>query len=144
MHREALERLERTRIAVDVARAHLVYGEWLRRENRRVDAREQLRAAHEMFTRAGAEAFTERARRELLATGDPRRNGSACRQSGRRKEAGRLWGALERIDADSDRKLEADDRARYERAAGDLDPADVDLGRAPFRRASRRAGPPDG
>jgi predicted ATPase len=51
-------------------------------------------------------------------------------QSGRQREAGRLWGALERIDADSDRKLEADDRARYEQAVGDLDPADVDAGRA--------------
>jgi DNA-binding NarL/FixJ family response regulator len=47
-----------------------VYGEWLRRANRRVDAREQLRAAHDMFSRAGAEAFSERARRELLATGE--------------------------------------------------------------------------
>ena len=70
LYREAIERLGRTCIAVHLARAHLVYGEWLRRENRRVDAREQLRAAHEMFTRMGAEAFTERARRELLATGE--------------------------------------------------------------------------
>ena len=52
------------------ARAQLVYGEWLRRENRRVDAREQLRAAHDMLGRIGAEAFAERARRELLATGE--------------------------------------------------------------------------
>jgi DNA-binding CsgD family transcriptional regulator len=70
LYREAIERLERTRIAVHLARARLVYGEWLRRENRRVDAREQLRAAHEMFSRFGAEAFAERARRELLATGE--------------------------------------------------------------------------
>ena len=68
-YREAIERLARTRIAVHLARAHLVYGEWLRRENRRVDAREHLRAAHDMFSRTGAEAFAERARRELLATG---------------------------------------------------------------------------
>ena len=74
LYREAIERLQRTRIAVHLARAHLVYGEWLRRESRRVDARQQLRAAHEMFTRFGAEAFAERARRELLATGETARS----------------------------------------------------------------------
>ncbi|ODR18555.1 LuxR family transcriptional regulator [Mycobacterium gordonae] len=68
-YREAIERLGNTRIAVQLARAHLVYGEWLRRCNRRVDARAQLHTAHEMFTRMGAQAFAERARRELLATG---------------------------------------------------------------------------
>lgn len=68
-YREALERLGDTRIAVQLARAHLIYGEWLRRCNRRVDARAQLHTAHEMFTRMGAEAFAERARRELLVTG---------------------------------------------------------------------------
>ena len=55
---------------MSLARAHLVYGEWLRRENRRVDAREQLRVAHEMLSEIGMEAFAERARRELLATGE--------------------------------------------------------------------------
>jgi DNA-binding CsgD family transcriptional regulator len=69
LYREATERLVRTRVRVEFARAHLVYGEWLRRENRRVDAREPLRTAHDAFSRMGAEAFAERARRELLATG---------------------------------------------------------------------------
>jgi DNA-binding NarL/FixJ family response regulator len=55
---------------LELARAQLVYGEWLRRENRRVDAREHLRAAHDAFSRMDAEAFAERARRELLATGE--------------------------------------------------------------------------
>jgi DNA-binding CsgD family transcriptional regulator len=70
---EATERLGRTRVAVHIARAHLVYGEWLRRENRRVDAREHLRTAHDMFSNAGAEAFAERTRRELQATGETAR-----------------------------------------------------------------------
>ena len=67
---EAVERLERSRGVVHLARARLLYGEWLRRENRRVDARDQLRAAHEMFSSIGAEGFAERARRELAATGE--------------------------------------------------------------------------
>ena len=69
-YREAIERLGRTRMRPAVARAHLLYGEWLRRENRRRDARAELRAAHGLFTTMGIEAFAERARRELLATGD--------------------------------------------------------------------------
>ena len=70
LHREAIERLSRSRLRPELARAHLLYGEWLRRENRRVDAREQLRTAHEMLVTIGMEAFAERARNELLATGE--------------------------------------------------------------------------
>jgi DNA-binding CsgD family transcriptional regulator len=70
LYRQAIERLARTPVRVELARAHLVYGEWLRRERRRLDAREQLRHAHELFTQFGMEAFAERARVELEATGE--------------------------------------------------------------------------
>jgi DNA-binding CsgD family transcriptional regulator len=70
LYREAIERLGRGRIRVEQARAHLVYGEWLRRENQRSEAREHLRTAHDMFAAMSADGFAERARRELLATGE--------------------------------------------------------------------------
>jgi DNA-binding CsgD family transcriptional regulator len=70
LHRQAIESLGQTRMVAHVARARLTYGEWLRREGRRVDAREQLRAAHEIFTSMGADGFADRTQRELLATGE--------------------------------------------------------------------------
>ena len=70
LYRQAIEALERTRVRVELARAHLLYGEWLRRQRRRLDAREQLRIAHKLFTEFGMQAFAERARVELEATGE--------------------------------------------------------------------------
>ncbi|SHN26615.1 helix-turn-helix transcriptional regulator [Cryptosporangium aurantiacum] len=70
LYREAVERLSRTQMRPDLARAHLLYGEWLRRRRQRVEAREQLRTAYEMFTSIGMNAFAERARRELIACGE--------------------------------------------------------------------------
>jgi DNA-binding CsgD family transcriptional regulator len=80
LYQEAVERFGGTRLRPDLARAHLLFGEWLRREGRRVDARDQLRAAHEMFADVGMQAFAERARRELRATGErPRRRSAETR-----------------------------------------------------------------
>jgi DNA-binding CsgD family transcriptional regulator len=73
-YREAIERLGNCRIATHLARTHLVYGEWLRREGRRQDARDQLRTAHEMLSQMGAAAFAARAARELRATGEHARS----------------------------------------------------------------------
>ena len=70
LYREAIDRFGRTQLRPELARAHLLYGEWLRRAGRRIDAREQLREAYEMLTVMGVEGFAERARRELLATGE--------------------------------------------------------------------------
>ena len=69
-YRDAIEQLGRSLLRPELARAHLLYGEWLRRQGRRVDAREQLKTAHDELTSIGMEAFAERARRELLATGE--------------------------------------------------------------------------
>ena len=70
LYREAIDRLGLTRLRPELARAHLLYGEWLRREGRRVEAREQLRTAHDLLAAIGMGAFAERARRELIATGE--------------------------------------------------------------------------
>jgi DNA-binding CsgD family transcriptional regulator len=73
LYREAIDRLGRTRLALPLARAHLLFGEWLRRDRRRIDARDQLRRAQSMFSSMGAEAFAARAGREVLATGETAR-----------------------------------------------------------------------
>jgi DNA-binding CsgD family transcriptional regulator len=72
-YRESIKRLARTRVRAELARSHLLYGEWLRRQGRRADAREQLRTAHRMLEEMGTAAFAERARRELAATGETAR-----------------------------------------------------------------------
>jgi DNA-binding CsgD family transcriptional regulator len=77
LYRESLEYLGRAPVGLEPARGRLIYGEWLRRQNRRVDARAQLRVAEEMFSAMGADGFADRARRELLATGESARKRSA-------------------------------------------------------------------
>ena len=77
LYREAIQRLARTRVVIQLARAYLLHGEWLRRENRRQDARDALHQAHEIFSRTGALGFAGRARRELLATGETVRKRTA-------------------------------------------------------------------
>ena len=78
LYRESIELLGRTRMRADLARAHLLYGEWLRRQRRRIDARAQLRVAYEMLEAMGMEAFAERAGRELRATGETTRKRSVA------------------------------------------------------------------
>jgi DNA-binding CsgD family transcriptional regulator len=95
LYREAIERLARTRMAVHLARAHLLYGEWLRRENRRIHAREQLRTAHQMLSGMGADGFAERAARELRATGErvrKRTTEAPAQLTARETQIGRLAG----------------------------------------------------
>ena len=95
LYREGIDRLARTRVRVPLARAHLLYGEWLRRENRRIDARKQLRTAHEMFATMGADGFAERAARELLATGErvrKRTSGVPAELTAREAQIARLAG----------------------------------------------------
>jgi DNA-binding CsgD family transcriptional regulator/tetratricopeptide (TPR) repeat protein len=95
LHVEAIERLARTRVVVHLARAHLRYGEWLRRANRRVDARKQLNTAYETFTRIGAVAFAERARRELIGSGEKARKhpvGSGDELTAQEEQIARLAG----------------------------------------------------
>jgi DNA-binding CsgD family transcriptional regulator len=70
LYRASIEHLQRTRMRVELARSHLLYGEWLRREGRRLDARQRLRTAHDTFETMGAVAFTQRAKQELAATGE--------------------------------------------------------------------------
>ena len=70
LYLDGIDRLGRTRLRPELARAHLLYGEWLRREGRRLDAREQLRSAHDMFLAIGMDAFADRTRHELVATGE--------------------------------------------------------------------------
>jgi DNA-binding CsgD family transcriptional regulator len=77
LYREAIQRLARTRVVIQLARAYLLYGEWLRRENRRQEARDALHQAHEIFSRSGALGFAGRAGRELLATGETVRKRTA-------------------------------------------------------------------
>ena len=106
LYEEAVKHLTQCRARPQLARAHLLYGEWLRRQRRRRDAREQLRIAHEMFAAMGAGAFAERARVELLATGERARQRTAEApkpSSRRRRRRSPGWSA----EGDSNRDIAA-------------------------------------
>jgi DNA-binding CsgD family transcriptional regulator len=92
LYREAIERLGRTQLRPELARAHLLYGEWLRREGRRLEAREQLRTAHDALTAIGMGAFAERARRELTATGEKARKRTAATRGELTAQEGQIAG----------------------------------------------------
>jgi DNA-binding CsgD family transcriptional regulator len=94
-YREAIDRLGRTRVRMELGRAHLLYGEWLRRAHRLIDAREQLRLAHQMFAAMGADGFAERAARGLRAAGErvpTRTTGTPVQLTAREAEIARLAG----------------------------------------------------
>jgi DNA-binding CsgD family transcriptional regulator len=96
LYMEAIQRLGRTRVRVELARAHLLYGEWLRRMGRRVDARTELRVALGILAAMGLQGFAERARRELVATGEtvrPRRPGAFDELTPQELEISRLAGS---------------------------------------------------
>jgi len=93
LYREAIDRLGRTRVRMELGRAYLLYGEWLRRANRRIDAREQLRLAHQMFAAMGADGFAERAAREQRAAGErvrKRTTGTPAQLTAREAQIARL------------------------------------------------------
>jgi DNA-binding CsgD family transcriptional regulator len=92
LYRKAIERLGRTQLRPELARAHLLYGEWLRREGRRLEAREQLRTAHDALTAIGMGAFAERARRELVATGEKARKRTAATRGELTAQEGQIAG----------------------------------------------------
>jgi tetratricopeptide (TPR) repeat protein len=96
LYREAIERLGRTQLRPELARAHLLYGEWLRREGRRFHAREQLRTAHDMLVAIGMEAFADRARRELRATGEKARKRTPAARDELTTQEGQIAGGTRR------------------------------------------------
>jgi DNA-binding CsgD family transcriptional regulator len=102
LYRESVAHLSHTRVRLELARTHLLFGEWLRRERRRLDAREHLRSALEAFTGMGAEAFASRAERELLATGERARK----RTAGTRDQLTPQEGQIARLAARGDTNRE--------------------------------------